>query len=110
MLKKLWLMAGVIFGSIFPFAITAMAAEQKAAGLPTEVKKYLVLAVGLGMGIASAGGAIGQGRGMASAMEGIARNPSVYGKLVTAMLIGLAMIESLVIYTLVIELLLFFKL
>jgi len=90
MLKKLWLMAGVVFGSILSFAMVAMAAEEKAAGLPVEVKKYLVLAVGIGMGIASAGGAIGQGRGMASAMEGIARNPTVYGKLVTAMLIGLA--------------------
>ncbi len=110
MLKKLWMMAGVIFGSIFSFAVAAMAAEQPAAGLPVEVKKYLVLAVGIGMAIASAGGAIGQGRGMASAMEGIARNPSVSGKLITGMLIGLAMIESLVIYTLVIELLLYFKL
>ncbi len=110
MLKKLWLMAGVVFGSVFSFAVVAMAAEEKAAGLPVEVKKYIAIATGIGMAIASAGGAIGQGRGMASAMEGIARNPSVSGKLLTSMLIGLAMIESLVIYTLVIELLLFFKL
>jgi F-type H+-transporting ATPase subunit c len=37
-----------------------------------------------------------------SALEGIARNPSASGKIFTPMIIGLALIESLVIYALVI--------
>ena len=110
MLKKLWLMAGVIFGSVFSFAVVAMAAEGNAAGLPAEVKMWIAIAAGFGMAIATVGGAISQGRGIASALDGIARNPSAAGQMVTPMIIGLALIESLVIYTLVVELLLVLKL
>ena len=54
------------------------------------------------LGIAAAAGAIGQGRGLAAACDGIARNPSAGGAIRTAMIIGLALIESLVIYALII--------
>jgi len=54
------------------------------------------------LGIAAAAGAIGQSKGIASACEGIARNPSAGGAIRTAMIIGLALIESLVIYALII--------
>jgi F-type H+-transporting ATPase subunit c len=111
MLKKLWLMLGVIFGTIFSFSMVAMAAEEgAAAALPPEVKMWIAIAAGFGMAIATVGGAISQSRGIVSALDGIARNPSASGQMVTPMIIGLALIESLVIYTLVIELLLVFKL
>ncbi len=110
MLKKLWLMAGVIFGSVFSFAVVAMAAEGSVAGLPPQVKMWIAIVAGFGMAIATVGGAISQSRGIVSALDGIARNPSASGQMVTPMIIGLALIESLVIYTLVIELLLVFKL
>jgi F-type H+-transporting ATPase subunit c len=70
----------------------------------------LVLAVGFPLGIAAFGGALGQGRAIASACEGIARQPEAGGAIQTAMIIGLALIESLVIYALVIAFLLFGKL
>ena len=57
---------------------------------------------GLAIGLAALGGGIGQGRASAAALEGIARNPSASGKIFTPMIIGLALIESLVIYALVI--------
>ena len=60
------------------------------------------LGAGLAIGLAALGGGIGQGRAAAAALEGIARNPQVSGKLFTPMIIGLALIESLVIYGLVI--------
>jgi len=110
MMKKLSLMATVVFGFILTYASFAMAAEEAAAGLPPEVKKWIAIAAGFGMAIATAVGAIGQSKGISSALEGIARNPSASGQIVTPMIIGLALIESLVIYTLVIELLLVFKL
>jgi len=110
MLKKLWLMAGVVFGSVFSFAVVAMAAGEKAAGLPPQVQMWIAIAAGFGMAIATFGGAISQSRGIVSALDGIARNPSAAGQMVTPMIIGLALIESLVIYTLVIELLLVLKL
>ena len=87
----------------------AMAAEP-AAGLDSQVKSMIAIAAGIGLGIAALGGAIGQGRAIASALEGIGRNPGASGKIITPMIIGLAMIESLVIYSLVVSLLLFFKL
>jgi F-type H+-transporting ATPase subunit c len=88
----------------------AMAAEGAAAGLDSGVKQMVALAAGLGIAIAAFGGALGQGRSIASALDGIARNPGASGKIVTPMIIGLAMIESLVIYSLVVSLLLIFKL
>jgi F-type H+-transporting ATPase subunit c len=87
----------------------AMAAEP-AAGLDSQVKSMIALAAGIGLGIAAMGGALGQGRAIASALDGIGRNPGASGKIITPMIIGLAIIESLVIYSLVVSLLLFFKL
>jgi len=60
----------------------------------------LALAVGFGLPLAAFGGALGQGKGLAAAMEGIARQPEAAGKIQTALIIGLALIESLVIYAL----------
>jgi F-type H+-transporting ATPase subunit c len=63
-------------------------------------------AAGFGIAIAAFGCGIGQGLGLRSAVEGIARNPESSGKVTVTMLIGLAMIESLCIYALVISLML----
>ncbi|HBA53819.1 MAG: ATP synthase F0 subunit C [Syntrophorhabdus aromaticivorans] len=98
---------GVLISLSFGVAI---AAEEGAVALDAGVKQMAALAAGLGIAIAAFGGAIGQGKGVASALDGIARNPGASGKIVTPMIIGLAMIESLVIYSLVVSLLLFFKL
>ena len=51
---------------------------------------------------------IGQGMGLKAAVEGIARNPESSGKVTVTMLIGLAMIESLCIYALVVSLILIY--
>ncbi len=63
----------------------------------------IALATGLAIGIAALGGGIGQGIAVRGAMEGIARNPGASGKIMTTLIIGLALIESLVIYALVIS-------
>ncbi len=68
----------------------------------------LVLAIGFGVPIAVLSGALGQGKAAGSALEGIARQPEAAGKIQTAMIIGLALIESLVIYALLISLILLF--
>ena len=88
----------------------AMAEAAAAEGLPSNVKMAIAIAAGLGIAIAAFGGALGQGRGVASALDGIARNPAASGKITTPMIIGLAMIESLVIYSLLISLMLVGKL
>jgi F-type H+-transporting ATPase subunit c len=70
----------------------------------------LVLAVGFGMPIAVIGAGLAQGKAVAAAMEGIARQPEASGKIQIAMIIGLALIESLAIYALVIAFMLNSKL
>ena len=60
------------------------------------------------VGIAAAGGAIGQGKAVASAAEAIARNPGAAGDIRGSLILGLVLIESLVIYVLLISLILFF--
>jgi len=72
-------------------------------------KTYGLMAAGLGMALAAFGGALGQGKAAAAALEGIARNPSASDKLFTPMILGLALIESLVIYSLVISILILNK-
>ena len=68
----------------------------------------LVIVAGLGVPIAVLSAAMGQAKAASAALEGIARQPEAAGKLQTAMIIGLALIESLVIYALLISLILLF--
>ena len=79
------------------FAIPAFA-----QGGTTGGTNWVAVAAGIAMAIASAGCGLGQGRAAAAANEGIARNPSASGAIQTALIIGLAFIESLAIYTLLI--------
>jgi F-type H+-transporting ATPase subunit c len=69
----------------------------------------IALAAGLGLGLAALGGALGQGRAAATALDGIARNPGAADKIRGPMILGLALIESLVIYALIIGFLLLGK-
>jgi F-type H+-transporting ATPase subunit c len=80
-------------------------AQDMGASNDFDTKKWGLMAAGLGMALAAFGGALGQGKAAAAALEGIARNPSASDKLFTPMILGLALIESLVIYSLVISIL-----
>ena len=106
--KKTILMAAIIMLlSVSAFA-QATPYEPLSGATQTGVRWGLVSAAFL-LGIAAAAGAIGQSRGIAAACEGIARNPSAAGAIRLAMIIGLALIESLVIYALIIAYLLMGK-
>jgi F-type H+-transporting ATPase subunit c len=92
--------------------VASAAFAQEAAGGAVafgDRDKIIGLAAGLGIGIAAFGGALGQGRAAAAALDGIARNPGAADKLFTPMILGLALIESLVIYSLIISILLLGK-
>src|SRR4051794_13893906 len=84
------------------------APANTAADTGSKVSWNLISASFL-LAIAAAAGAIGQSRGIAAACEGIARNPSAAPAIRLAMIIGLALIESLVIYALIIAYLLMSK-
>src|SRR5687767_3209017 len=62
----------------------------------------VAIGAGLAMGIAALGGALGQGRAVASAMDGIARNPAAQQKMFVPMIIGLVFMETLVLFSFVI--------
>jgi F-type H+-transporting ATPase subunit c len=61
-----------------------------------------VLSVAFAMAIASGLCGLGQGRALASGAEAIARNPSAAGAIRGLLILGLAFIESLALFTLVI--------
>ena len=71
------------------------------------VVRWGVIGAAFLLGVAAFGGAMGQGRAIAASVEGIARNPGAGGAIRTAMIIGLALIESLVIYALLIAFLVY---
>jgi F-type H+-transporting ATPase subunit c len=98
-LTLMWILAPVCF------------AEEAAATAGKSNVLYYALAAlgcGLGIGLAALGTGIGQGIGLGGACEGVARNPGASGKITTTLIIGLAMIESLAIYALVVVLILIF--
>ena len=82
--------------------------SSKATGLGI-LFAAIALGCGLGIGIAACGTGIGMGNAINGALNGIARNPEASGKIQTNMIIGLALIESLCIYALVICFIMVFK-
>jgi F-type H+-transporting ATPase subunit c len=105
-MKKL-IIFGIVMLGMFACAGFAMAAEGGAAA-GGMLLPYTVLAAGLAIGLGAIGSGIGMGTAIGGACEGTSRNPEAGGRILTTMLIGLAMIESLTIYALIIALLLLF--
>lgn len=95
-----------IFMAAFLIAPQAFASDGGAAG--GGYNTYVALGCVIGLGLAAAGGGVGMGSAVSGAVSAMSRNPGFYGRIFTSMLIGLALIESLVIYTLVIVLLLLY--
>lgn len=97
---------------LWAFAPLALAEEAAAPAAASSSKVYYyafaALGCGLAIGLAALGTGIGQGIGLSKACEGVARNPGVSGKITTTLIIGLAMIESLAIYALVVVLIILF--
>ncbi len=80
----------------------AMAAAEAAAPSDSTAKAAIALASGLGIAIAAFGAALGQGKMAAAAMESIGRNPNAAPRIQLPMILGLAFIEALAIYALII--------
>ena len=74
-----------------------------------EFDAILAISIGFPLAIAAAFGALGQSKAIAAAVEGMARQPEAAGGIRTALIIGLALIETLVIYVLLICFFLFTK-
>jgi F-type H+-transporting ATPase subunit c len=86
--------------ALLVLASPAFAAEEAGAGL--WYRGLIALAAGLGLGLAAFGAALGQGRATAAAMESIGRNPNSADRIFTPLIVGLALMEALALYALVI--------
>ncbi len=107
MLKKISSIRVALVASLLTLLPSLAFAQDGGGG--NDYKGWVAVGAGLAVGLAALGGGFGQGRAAAAALEGIARNPAASDKLFTPMIIGLALIESLVIYGLVIAFLLYGK-
>jgi F-type H+-transporting ATPase subunit c len=85
-------------------------AQEPAAGgrFASDMVRWSIITAGFALAFAAAFGAMAQGKGISAAAEAIARNPSAAGDIRGALILGLVLIESLVIYVLLISLILFF--
>jgi F-type H+-transporting ATPase subunit c len=109
MMKKIFTMGVLAIFSVLFSASLAAAAEAAAPGAPIDYTKAVViacslLAAGLAMALGTIGTGIGMGNGLSGATNAVGRNPEAHGKILVTMMVGLAMIESLAIYALVIAL------
>jgi len=102
------LMAAII-GMLAVTASAQTVTYQPLSGASQTGVRWGLVSAAFVLGIAAAAGAIGQARAIAAALEGIARNPGAAGEIRGSMIIGLALIESLVIYALVLALLALFR-
>lgn len=80
--------------------VLMFSAPAFAQGAPAAGNAPLINITGaLAVAIAAAGGALGDGRAIAAACEGTARNPGAGGRIFTMMLLGCVLIETLVLFT-----------
>jgi len=78
---------------------TSAFAQEAAAGSANQYSQAMAaIGAALVMGLAVLGGALGQGRAVAAALEGISRNPGAAPRIQVPMILGLALIESLVLF------------
>jgi F-type H+-transporting ATPase subunit c len=99
--KRVFLLAMLVLAL---FAVPAMAADGGAGVAPVaaETVDLGIIGAAFAIGVAAAGGAVGQAKAVSSACSAMARNPGAAGNVRFALILGLALIESLVLYALLI--------
>lgn len=110
-MRKIRLIGSFTAMLVLGMASIALAAKGSPAAQAAGVWIYfgIAIACGFGIGVAAMGTGVGMGNAINGAMQGTARNPEASGKIMTTMIIGLALIESLCIYALVICFIMVFK-
>ena len=111
--KKLGL--STIAASVVTFLTTSALAQPfgggggRAGSSEFDVKMWAAAGAGFAIGLGVLGGTLGQGRAASAALEGISRNPGAAARIQTPMILGLALIESLVLLSFVIAFFLYGK-
>ena len=93
---------------VLGLASPAFAQETSSPAASVELVRWSIITAGFALAIAAAFGALSQAKGLSAAVEGIARNPAAANDIRGNLILGLVLIESLVIYVLLISLILFF--
>jgi F-type H+-transporting ATPase subunit c len=106
-MKKTIILTLLVLLLIGTMAPMAFAEEAKAEG-KVSYFSMAILACGIAIGLAAIGPGLGMGISAGKAVEGIARNPGASGKITMNLIIGLAIMESVVIYALVVVLIILF--
>jgi len=101
-------MRKLFFTALNTVMLVSMAAVAFAADGPTVGFGISAIGMAIGIGIAAAGCGIAQGLAIKAACEGTARNPDASGKISQSLILGLAFVESLCIYALLVDLILLF--
>jgi len=103
-MKKVVTMFTVLAGAVLATLAgsTLAMAEEHAAGMAASSSGIIALSSALAIALSAFGAALGQGRAVAAAMESIGRNPNSADRIQTPMIIGLALMEALAIYGLII--------
>lgn len=99
---KKFAIAVLSFTASFLLPLLAFAQEDRAGSNSFDVRAWSAAGAGIAIGLGVLGGALGQGRAAAAALEGISRNPGASARIQTPMILGLALIESLVLLAFVI--------
>ena len=97
MTKKIFNLLALMF-----IASSVLCAQTPSGGAAPDSKWALYIAAGFSMAITSGLCGLAQGKAIAACAEAMARNPGASGNIKFALILGLALIESLALYTLVI--------
>ncbi|MBV2169926.1 MAG: ATP synthase F0 subunit C [Bdellovibrio sp.] len=99
-------MKKMIVAMVAMLATTSAFAQEAAAPVvaASSDRGLVAIAAAIAIALSVFAGAMAQGKTASTALDGIARNPAASGKLLIPMILGLALIESLVIYALIIAL------
>ena len=101
-MRRSLMLAGIVV-----LGVPGLAAAETPAG-GGWVGPFAVLVAGFAMAFAAGLCGLGQGKAIAAAVDAMARQPGAAARIQTAMIIGLALIESLAIYVLVVAMILLF--
>ena len=104
MSKKNVALATVAMSTLISSSAFAQGAEG--GGVGGGAQAAAAIGAGIAIGLAVLGGTLGQGRAAAAALEGISRNPGAAPRIQTPMILGLALMESLVLFAFAIAFLL----
>jgi F-type H+-transporting ATPase subunit c len=99
----------LVFALVLGFSSLALAEDGSSKDGGLWVFFGIAIAIGFAIGFATLGTGLGMGNAVNGAVQGVARNPEAGGRIFTMLVLGLAFIESLCIYALLICFILLFK-